>query len=64
MQNPKYLEIDNMFYGGLIVSNYYREQEELILKSLIETNINMNISIFFEKQFKKVRYSLYGSSID
>ena len=39
-----------MFYGGLIIVNYYREQEELILKSLIETNINMNISIFYEKQ--------------
>ena len=29
--------------------NYYREYHELILKSLIETNINMNISIFYEK---------------
>lgn len=50
LKNPKYIEIDNMFYGGLIVVNYYREQEELILKSLIETNINMNVSIFYEKQ--------------
>ena len=50
LKNPKYVEIDNMFYGGLIVVNYYREQEELILKSLIETNINMNVSIFYEKQ--------------
>ena len=50
LKNPKYIEIDNLFYGGLIVVNYYREQEELILKSLIETNINMNISIFYEKQ--------------
>ena len=50
MQNPKYIEIDNMFYSGLIVVNYYREQEDLILKSLIETNINMNISMFYEKQ--------------
>ena len=50
MQNPKYIEIDNLFYSGLIVVNYYREQTEIILKSLIETNINMNISIFYEKQ--------------
>ena len=50
MQNPKYLEIDNLFYSGLIIVNYYREQSEIILKSLIETNINMNISIFYEKQ--------------
>ena len=39
-----------MYYAGLIVVNYYREQEELILKTLVETNINMNISIFYEKQ--------------
>ena len=50
MQNPKYIEIDKLFYSGLIVVNYYREQTEIILKSLIETNINMNISIFYEKQ--------------
>lgn len=50
MQNPKYIEIDNLFFAGLIAVNYYREQNDLLLKSLIETNINMNISIFYEKQ--------------
>ena len=50
MQNPKYLEIDNLFYSALLVVNYYREQNDLLLKNLIETNINMNISIFYEKQ--------------
>ena len=39
-----------MYYAGLIVTNYYREQSEIILKSLVETNINMNISVFYEKQ--------------
>lgn len=47
--NPKYLEIDDYFYSGIIIVNYYREYNELILKSLIEANINMNISIFYEK---------------
>lgn len=50
MQEPQYLEIDNLYYSGLIVVNYYREQTDILLKSLIETNINMNISIFYEKQ--------------
>ena len=50
LENPKYIEIDNLYYGGLIVVNYYREQRDIILKTLIETNINMNISIFYEKQ--------------
>ena len=50
MQNPKYLEIDNLYYSSIMVVNYYREHTDLLLKSLIETNINMNISIFYEKQ--------------
>lgn len=33
-----------------MIVNYYREQNDILLKSLIETNINMNISIFYEKQ--------------
>ena len=50
MQNPKYFEVDNLYYSSLIVVNYYREQTDLLLKNLIETNLNMNISIFYEKQ--------------
>ena len=50
LKNSKYIEIDNLYYAGLICIDYYREQTDLILKTLIETNINMNISIFYEKQ--------------
>ncbi len=50
LQNSKYIEIDNLYYAGLIVTNYYHEQSDILLKTLIETNINMNISIFYEKQ--------------
>ena len=48
--NPRYVEIDNMYYCSLIVIDYYREYTDLILKNLINTNINMNISIYYEKQ--------------
>ena len=50
-----------MYYSTLISVNYYREQEELILKNLIDTNINMNISIFYEKQdsYKTIRDLTY-----
>lgn len=48
--NPKYVEIDGLFYSTLIITNYFREQEDLILKSIIDTNINLNLSIFYEKQ--------------
>ena len=69
LKNPKYIEIDNMYYAGLIIVNYYREQEELILKTLIETNINMNISIFYEKQdsysvIKDLTYHIGNVGVD
>ncbi len=61
LNNPKYMEIDEMFYSTLIAVNYYREQEDLILKSLIDTNININISCFYEKQdnYKTIRDLTY-----
>lgn len=61
MKNPKYIEIDNLFYSGLIVTNYYREQNDILLKTLLETNINMNVSIFYEKQdqYKTIKELTY-----
>jgi hypothetical protein len=50
ISNPKYFEIDNNYYSTLIIINYFREQQDLILKSIIDTNIDLNISIFYEKQ--------------
>ena len=69
LNNPKYLEIDNLYYSGLIVVNYYREQNDIFLKSLIETNINMNISIFYEKQdqyktIKDLTYHIGNVGVD
>ena len=49
-KNPKYLEINNIYYGGLLVTNYNREHGDLILRNLIDSNINVNISIFYEKE--------------
>lgn len=62
LKNPKFIEIDNKYYSGLIIVNYYREYNELILKKLIDTNINMNISIFYEKQdtYKTIRDLTYN----
>lgn len=61
LKNPKYIEIDNEYYGGIIIANYSREYQELILKKLIDSNINMNISIFYEKQdsYKSIRDLTY-----
>ena len=59
--NPKYIKINENFYSGLFIVNYNREQSDLILKALIDSNINMNISIFYEKKdpYKIVRQLTY-----
>ena len=61
LKNPKYFEIDNTYYSTLIISNYSREQKNLILRSLIDANINLNISMFYEKQdtYKTIRDLTY-----
>ena len=61
LKNPKYVEIDNLYFAGLAVVNYYIEQTDIILKTLIENNINMNISIYYEKQdpYKTIKELTY-----
>lgn len=49
-RNPRYFEIDNMYFIGLIVIDYYREYSDIIFKNLMNTNINMNLSCFYERQ--------------
>lgn len=49
-KNPKYLEIDGKYFGGILIIDYYREYSDIIFKNLINTNVNMSISIFYEKQ--------------
>ena len=29
--NPRYVEIDNMYYSGILITNYYREQNDILL---------------------------------
>ena len=55
------MEIDNSFYGGLIVIDYYREYSDIILKNIISSNINLSISIFYERldTYKTIRDLTY-----
>lgn len=61
IKNPKYLEIDEIYFSSLLIINYEREQNDLILKTIIDSNINVNISIFYEKQdsYKTIRDITY-----
>ena len=67
--NHKYLEIDNIFYSTLIIINYNREHDDLILKDIIDSNINLNISIIYEKQntykvIKDLTYHIGNVGVD
>ena len=69
LNNPKYIEIDNHYYSNLIITNYYHEQNDLLLKSILDSNINMNISIFYEKQdpykiVKDLTYNIGNVGVD
>ena len=61
LKNPKYIEIDGIYYSSFLIINYFREQNDLILKTIIDTNINVNISIFYEKKdtYKAIRELTY-----
>ena len=50
-----------MYYSGIIIVNYNREFNDLILKKILDLNINMNISIFYEIQdnYKTIRDLTY-----
>ena len=50
-----------IFTVGVLIIDYYRECNDIILKNLINTNVNMNISIFYEKQdtYKTIKYLTY-----
>ena len=69
LTNPKYIEIDGMYYSGLLVVNYIREQDDLIFKSLIDSNTNIYISMYYEKQdtykvIKDLTYNIGNVKVD
>lgn len=69
VNNPKYVEIDGVYYSGFIIANYNREFTDIIFKRIIDTNINMNISIFYEKQdsykaIKDLTYNIANTGVE
>ena len=51
-KNPKFLEIDDKYIGGLIVYNYSNKFSDIIFKKILDSNLNININIFIEKKDK------------
>lgn len=69
LNNPKYIEIDGTYYSCLFIVDYLREQNELIFKNLIETNENIYLSIYYEKQdtykvIKDLTYNIGNVGVD
>lgn len=69
LNNPKYLEIDGTYYSGLLAVNYIREQNDLLLKSIIDTDVNIYISMYYEKQdtykvIKDLTYNIGNVKVD
>ena len=69
LSNPKDIEIENKYCSSILVVDYYREQNDLIFKSLIDANININMSIFYEitdsnKIIKDLTYNIGNVSVD
>lgn len=67
--NPKYVEINGKYCAGLLIVDYYREYSEIIFRNLINSNVNANISIFYEKQdtFKTIKdltYAIGNTGVD
>lgn len=58
-----------MYYSGILVINYLRENNDLILKRIVDSNLNLNISIFYEKQdtykiLKELTYNIGNVGAD
>lgn len=69
LNNPKYIEIDGIYYECLFVVDYLREQNDLIFKNIIDTNEDVYISLFYEKQdkykvIKDLTYNIGNVSVD
>ena len=69
LKNSKYIEIDEIYYSGIIIRNYSREYEDLILKNLINSNLNINISMFYEKKdtnkvIKELTYNIGNINVE
>jgi len=67
--NPQYCEVNGKYYAGLLIVDYYREYSDIIYRNLVNSNVNFNISIFYEKQdtykaIKELTYNIGNTGVD
>ena len=69
IKNPKMIEIDGIYYSCLLIVDYAREQTDLIFKNIVDTNENICISMYYEKQdtykvIKDLTYNIGNVGVD
>ena len=69
LKDPRFIEIDGMYYSSLLVVDYLREQNEIIFNNLVETNEDIYISIYYERQdkykvIKDLTYNIGNVKVD
>ena len=69
LNNPKYIQIDGIYYSCIFVVDYLREQSDLIYRNLIDTNEDIYLSIYYEKQdtykvIKDLTYNIGNVKVD
>lgn len=69
LKNPKCLEKDGKFYSGLMVVNYPREINNLLLENILKYDKEIRIVYFLEKQdfyntIKSLTYYIGNSNVD
>ncbi len=67
--NPKYILIDNMYISSFLVVNYEKEMDSGFLDKLLSSGIDLNLSMFYEKQdsneiIKKLTYQIGNTGSD
>ena len=48
--NPKCVDIDGIYYASLLVINYSREMDKLFLNKLLSLDIDVQLSMFYDKK--------------
>ena len=68
-QNPQHVIIDGIYSGSLLVTNYSREMESLFLDKIQSLDIDLNISMYYQKQnsyevIKELTYTIGNVGAD
>ncbi len=61
--NPNYININNKYVSNLIITDYEKEMEAVFLDKIISLEIDLQMSIFYEKQstaevIKKITFNI------